>query len=315
MRWPLVTVGLSACILEFGIDPIDPPDPPRSLVAVEDVFVQEPLPAVDLLFVVDDTASMEQEQGALAEQFSTLTARLDSEGVAWQIGVTSTDMLSPDSGALRGAPYVLTPSTPDAQAAFDAAVHVGIEGLGPEAGLAAAVRALDLSVPGDANAGFRRPGAILHVVFVSDADDQSDAWLGPDPVGAFLDRMAQEAMDGVPAVASAVVGDVPSGCSSALGSAQPGFRYADAAESGGSAVSICDADFSQLTDAIGSVSVAYPSAFALSRVPATSTVQVELDGVGSVEGWVLELDPPTVVFAAPPAPATHIAVRYLVDNL
>ena len=75
-----VLLALSSCI-EFGIDPIDPDEAPNQLVAVTDEFVQTPLPAVDILFVVDDTASMAQEQAALSDDFSALSEDLATAGI------------------------------------------------------------------------------------------------------------------------------------------------------------------------------------------------------------------------------------------
>ena len=55
-------------------------------------FVQAPLPKVDLLLIIDDTASMEQEQAALAAHFAALLDDLDAVDIAWQLGVATTEM-------------------------------------------------------------------------------------------------------------------------------------------------------------------------------------------------------------------------------
>ena len=61
-------------------------------VLVTEEFVQAPLPAVDLLWVVDDTASMAREQEAWALHLPGLVAGLDEAGVDWHAGVVSTDI-------------------------------------------------------------------------------------------------------------------------------------------------------------------------------------------------------------------------------
>src|SRR5262249_13883773 len=137
---------LVGCGLDFDLDPQEPAGPPPQKVAVSESFVQGPLPKVDLLLVIDDTASMAQEQAALAGSFAALLDDLDGLGIGWQLGVVTTDMNGADAGWLRGSPYVLTPGTPDRDAAFAATVQVGTSGSGPEAGLAAAATALDLAV-------------------------------------------------------------------------------------------------------------------------------------------------------------------------
>lgn len=47
---------------------------------------------VDILFVVDNSGSMSTEQNAIAARFSTFINTLDSEGLDYRIGVTTTDV-------------------------------------------------------------------------------------------------------------------------------------------------------------------------------------------------------------------------------
>lgn len=301
---------LAGCI-EFALDPKEPSEPPPEQVAVTESFVQAPLPGVDLLLVIDDTASMAQEQAALASQFSALLGELDALGIGWQLGVVSTDMSGPEAGWLRGSPYVLDPGAPDRELAFAEMVQVGTDGAGPEAGLAAATEALALA-HGGPNSGFRRPDALLHVVFVSDADDQSQTWLGADPVSVFLDTLASEATaTGRPARASALVGPLPSGCSSATGTAQPALDYVSVAnDSGGWVGSICAPDLGPVLAALSEASIEWPTTFPLEHVPVPESVRATVDG----ELTPVRVDPsiPAVVFDVPPPPDARVSVRYLV---
>ena len=154
--------GVGACN-EFRLDPIDPDGPPPVQVAVEDVFVQAPEAAVDVLFVVDGTTSMAQELDSLGQSVSALISELDDAALDWQIGVVSTNRESAHPGWLLGTPYVLTPAEHDPVAAF--AARLPPAGTPGEAGLAVAVEALDLAGPDGPNAGFRRSDAVLQVVF------------------------------------------------------------------------------------------------------------------------------------------------------
>jgi hypothetical protein len=303
---------LSGC-LEFGLDPVDQEAPPPWALVTEH-FVQAPLPSVDVLFVVDDTASMEREQATLAARLPALTDLLLEAGVQWQIGVVSTDMTRQDAGWLRGTPWVLTPGTEGLEAAIGELLQVGTAGSPPEAGLAAAERALELSRPGGPNAGFRRPGAALHVIFVSDADDRSDGWLGPDPADAFMDVLDVEGASGVQATASAVVGDEPFGCSSQLGTAVAAPRYREVATwSGGALVSICDLEVAPLVDALSEATIAWPTTFGLQETPVDGTMRVTVDGVRMRGGWTVAHTPPRLVFEAPPAPQARIDASYVVE--
>ena len=298
---------------EFGIDPVDQPLPPQ-MVAIEEQFVQEPFPAVDLLFVIDDTTSMAQEQASLADGLSALVAALDAQDLSWQAGVVTMNHEGPEACWLRGTPYVLSSSLADVEELFRIAVQVGTDGQTEEAGLACASTALTLAEPGGANVGFRRSDAPLHVVFVSDSDDSSDAWLGAEPVTAFLDVLTAEATPGESmATASAIVGDVPDGCLSKSGSAQPGFAYAEVVDaSGGVFASICDAEVDTLLDSIGTASLSWATLFTLREVPIPDSVRVAVGGERAEDGWSVIED--TVAFDEPPAPAATITVSYLVEG-
>lgn len=311
----LAMISAVGC-LEFRLDPIDPELAPVRDVLVEESFLQNPLPRVDLLFVVDNTASMAQEQSALAADFGALATQLDAATIAWQVGAVTTSMEGGQVGWLQGSPWILTPDTPDRQAAFAAMVQPGAEGHAPEAGLAAAAEALALAGPGGPNAGFRRPDAVLHVVFVSDADDQSDPWLGADPVSSFLALLDDESVrTGLPGRASAVVGLPPSGCTSATGTAQAALRYAEVVEAtGGVQVSICETDFGPLLEELGAASLTYQSRFVLREQPKPGSVRIEGDGDTIAGGWSLELEPPAIVFEVAPEPGSIFSVSYLVSN-
>jgi hypothetical protein len=309
--WLLLATG---CDFEFRLDPQDSGDAPVRVV-VEDTFVQAPEPAVDLLFVVDDTASMAQEQEALGDAAAALVDALGDAGLAWQAAVVSTDMSGSDAGWLRGDPFVLTPGLPDVESLFALAFAVGVDGAAPEAGLAAAVEAVALAEAGGPNAGFRRPDAALHVVFVSDDDDASDEWLGLDPVSSFVEAMGGQDRAGLPARASAVVGPVPDGCTTANGTAQAGARYKSVVErTGGTFQSICEADFAPLLAALADVAPAYPTRFDLSQDPKDDDVGVAVDGARLTEGWTLDrTDGPAVIFDVAPAAGAEIVVTYVVE--
>ncbi|MEQ1506585.1 MAG: vWA domain-containing protein, partial [Myxococcota bacterium] len=288
--------------LEFWLDPVDPPDPLPQQIAVRESFVQSPLPKVDLLLVIDDTASMAQEQASLAVDFAVLLDELDDRAIGWQVGVVTTDMTLDDAGWLLGSPWILTPDLADRDAVFADMVEVGTAGAGPEAGLAAAIRAVELAAPGGPNAGFRRPDALLHVVFVSDTDDQSEDWLGDAPEQAFLAFLdAEAAATGLPARASALVGPVPSGCTSVDGTAQAAVRYGEVVDtSGGVSVSICAADLGPVLASLSEASVAWRTEFPLRSVPVTDSVRVRIDDAPTDDGWATDPDVPAVRFELPP---------------
>ena len=168
-----------------------------------------PRPA-DILFVVDNSCSMADEQQNLARNFGFFLREIAGAG-DYRIGVVTTDVMSlggqregsttsqfddgfpnrllsvdamacEDSGiplgclrAGAGATAVITSEAPrDEQIAlFSANVLAGSCGDGRETGLEGMVRALSLLGPNECNAGFLRADANLVVIIVSDEEDQA----------------------------------------------------------------------------------------------------------------------------------------------
>lgn len=300
----LLLVGCSEYVIGAPDEETLPP------TVVEERFFQEALPRLDVLFVVDGTGSMEEEQASFADAAEDFVDTLDDLGVAYQIGVTSTNPAA--DGALVGRPWIITGAAEDPAGALADALEVGTTSPPPSAGLYTALRALS-DVQG-LNRGFRRADTGLHVVFLSDGDDQSDDYLGADPVGAFLAALDAEALaSGRLARASAIVGDTPDGCSGPSGTAQPGARYVEAAaRTGGVSASICAADFAEVALALGDAAVEWSTVFPLRAAPAEGSVRVEVDGARISEGWSVDAAVPALVFDAAPAPDAAIHVVYTV---
>lgn len=274
------------------------------MLVQEEQFVQAPLPAVDLLFVVDGTASMDTELDILIGGVDQLLATLDSLHLDWQIGVVSADVEGAWGGWLLGQPYVITPSLPNPVQAFAERLPRG--STAGEAGIAAALFALEESASDGVNAGFRRQGARLQVVFVSDADDASEPWVA-DPLAAIVERLGEEGEE--VASATALVGDLPSGCTSSDGAAQAGRRYHAVVEAtGGAAGSICEVAFDELFEGLGEDSVVLPDRFELRAAPGLGTTSVRVDGR---EESGFRIEGRTLIFDAPPVAGAVVVVRYL----
>jgi len=164
-----------------------------------------PTGAVDILFVVDNSGSMCEEQIALRDGFQSFLDGLTARGdVDFHIGVITTDTMDPaqlgrlqnipnpivndmdctvplpppqdcTTGLPDPLPKILTPDTPELARTFGCIAQVGIDGFGAEAPLAAVHLALlgPLADDPGGNAGFRRPDALLAIIFVGDEDDCS----------------------------------------------------------------------------------------------------------------------------------------------
>lgn len=173
-----------------------------------DTFVQLDMPKVDVLWVIDNSGSMEPFQRAVQDRVSRFTLFADQQEIDYRIGVTTTglDAYSDEcpGGAMGGEngrlfpidaelytpphPRVLSRDTPNLESAWVRNIGVGIcHAL--EQPYEAALRALSPplinevrdSRPNksgnplwnDGNAGFLRTDAALSVVVLSDEVDQS----------------------------------------------------------------------------------------------------------------------------------------------
>lgn len=256
----------------------------------------------DILFVVDDSASMTEEEDRLQAAFTSFSEVLGDTWTDWRLAVTTTD---PDRCDLILGP-VLTADTPDLDQAFSDQVEVGTQGSRDERGLECARDAV-------MNAGsvFLRHEADLHVVVFSDEDDHS-----PGTVDTYLDALRREAGQGDLHV-SAVVGDLPGGCASGTSAADPGTRYIQAAdETGGLVDSICSDDYAAILTRIGLDVAGLHTTFELTHLPQPDTIEVWVDGVEiperDIDGWQYDVGENAVVFAgrAIPRPGMKVQIAY-----
>ena len=253
---------------------------------------------------------MRSARGALEQALVGFLDALDAQGVHWQVGVVTAALDGEAPGALIGQPWILRPGLEGAEDALLEAI-LSDGGRDPTGGLGVAALALQEPLASGANRGFRRQGAALQVIVVSDDDDQSEAVLGDDPVGAFVDLLAEEAeATGRAARLSAIVGAPGEGCSGIDGTALPGDRYAAvAAASGGLLGSVCATDLRPVVESLGELSVELPTRFPLQAAPLAGSLELSVDGEAT-DAYQLELDPPAVVFAVAPAAGAAIRLRY-----
>lgn len=208
----------------------------------EVLFGREPI--ADILWVIDDSAYMTDEQERLLEALPSLHAGLSVSEVDWRIGVTTTDMESYniDAGKLQrasreGQVYVWVDSTSSAQLQrLETLAEVGTRGSAEEKGSAAAYTLLDLQQQLPRNDGFERAGD-LHIVFLSNEDDQS---VQPSTDG-FIAWMHEERAHPHVTTTHAVVGLPESNCANVF---EVGYRYVEYAEAtGGGTYDPCDLSY------------------------------------------------------------------------
>lgn len=298
-------------------------------VTTTDFFVQEPTNEVDILWVVDNSRSMEDEQAEVAAKFQDFITNIETSNADFHIGVVTTDLESSDQkGKLQGDPLYLT-SEDDYVGLFQQRVTVGTKGSDQEEGIDAALQALSEPLVSGFNAGFRRAGATLSIIYVSDENDCTDrgALAGYTDAGACYDHSdllidIKDLIDGYKGlqtqaeriIVSAIVGPtIDQGCEGSV----PGTRYLSMAQAfGGIKASICEADFSRIMSDLSLEVSGVQTSFQLSHEAVEETIEVLVDDVlvepDEANGWTYDAEYWIVYFHGDAIPQrdSSIAITY-----
>lgn len=290
---------------------------------VTDTFQQLPTPQADVLFVVDNSCSMDLEQASLGSNLASFISFAQAQGIDYQIAVTTTDVGgSGEAGRFVGNTRIINPQTPNGNSVFQQNVNLGTGGSGIEQGLQAAYLALSDPLINTYNAGFLRQDAALAVIFVSDETDQSSN------TQAFYENFLRNVkgfQNSSLFSASAVVGTQSPSCTGPSGSAVYAPRYITTANNTGGVVeSICAANWGQTLANIGLNSFGLKRQFQLSSQPVPVTIAVVVDGspvpsttAGGQTNWSYDMATNSIVFAAGAVPQANstIEVTYTVACL
>ncbi len=304
-----------------------------------DVYTQTTGQDVDVLFVIDNSGSMDDEQNNLATNFQSFINGAATWNNDYHVGVTSTD-LEADNGRLLSASGNARFVQRSNWQQFANNAKLGTNGSGDEKGLAAAQAALslpntadsnttcssdaDCSTPercvdngcGGRNRAFLREEAALEVVIVSDEEDAS-----PGDLNFYINFF--KSIKGFYNTnlfhLHSIVGDYQNGCSSSAGGAGAGNRYIAVSNgTGGAVVSICDPTFATGLSSIGDIAFGLRTQFFLGRVPDATTIQVTVAGAGctSANGanWVYQDTSNSVIFsengACMPQAGQQVEINY-----
>lgn len=256
---------------------------------------------VDVLFVIDDSCSMGDDQQALAMNFRSFIQQADVRQVDFQLGVTTTTLFG-RAGQLEGP--ILTRNSPNLESQFQAQASVGVTGSGIEQGLEAALQVYQAGERGGREqAKLLRPDAVRALIVVSDEDDQS-----PLAVATYFNELRQRAPNGY---VTAMVSGQRQGCQGATGSAFPAQRYVDFATlTNGIDASICSSWANTLAN-IGQAAFGLRQRFFLSRIADTSAaIEVRIDGVPQMMGWTYDPADNSVFFNQAPPEGSRIEIEF-----
>ena len=194
---------------DSGTQPGDPGNElPADYVAYSQATTQASPRPVDILWVIDSSGSMQEEQNYLSQNFNSLVSALVDGGAEFQTAITTTDICSQDGVASAQCPVeyggdlttrlqgsfvgdagstVLSSTDSNIVSKFSDYTKVGTSGSGFEHGLEAAKMAVEKSVAGS-NEQLVRDGAFLSIIVVSDEEDDgiglgmTDAYSGKNYV-------------------------------------------------------------------------------------------------------------------------------------
>ncbi len=287
--------------------------------AVADTFTQLSGPKVDILWVIDNSCSMYDEQARLIQNMSRFIGYADSLGSDYQMAVTVTDSRSFQAGQFRLCfphPRIIKHDYPQREEAFRCLFDAGISGPSLEAGLGAARQALlrAQTNPTDntnTNAGFLRDDANLAIVVMSDEEDQSIE--SDDLLRDYFWSIKGRNRVKVHAIA----GPADALCPFAPNT-QPGIRYRQMTrETSGSFYSICEDDWDPVLRGLGLDTFTLLDEWTLSQSAVPASLQVTVDGVpiawSATSGYTYDVGANTIRFhgASVPAPGDRIDVNYL----
>jgi len=307
---------------------------------------------VDVLFVVDNSGTMQPKQDLLKTEFNSFASVFNSKGFDYRMAVVTTDTTgelgkfqaqSPDGGITMPI-KVITSSTPNAVGHFNANVNVGIGGATSAAAkpLHAITLALSPALLASDNSGFLRSEAHLAIVIVSDADDSDSIFEGTTPASTltFLENLKPDVFDVISrtyknnyTVSAVAVNDVnEADCliqydytGDAVADPVPyenGDKYKTLiTATNGSLASICATNFSsglsQISQRIAEAITEIP----LARVPNQSTISVTFNGNNvpnsPTNGWTYSSNGNKIVFHGNyiPSDNTTIGINYTPNDI
>lgn len=300
-RYILFLLFFSGCIEYAPISNLPPAavQNPRPLEPTEntDRLVQIDKPQVDILWVIDNSCSMLEEQEGLAYNFPVFMNYFLNSGLDYHIGVVSTDMVDVNqSGKLVGAQGFLyiDEETPNPSSVFSQMAVMGTGGSADERGLDSSYMALKVLKNGY-NAGFLRDDASLHIVVISDEDDHSYQISASEYANWLLGMKSPEEE----VTFSSIVSPNPV----CPGAWESGTTYINVTQNvGGIEWSICNDDWSTILEQLGIQALGPRREYFLSKLPIPGTIDVSVVyneiTFNFVEGddWVYEQKRNSVIF-------------------
>lgn len=275
-----------------------------------ETFAQnESMKLLDILVVVDNSGSMEEEQNGLATRLNPLLSYVSDAD--WRIGVTTTDPVDPCIHA------IINKGDANPTAAFASAVTVGIDGSGNEQGIRRAVDGLKGQC---LSSQWLRDNSTVAILIVSDEDNcsengsqcEGEAWQN---TSYLTDHLSGIRTVGYNARVYGLVWHPDQTRNECATAYNIGTQYGGLIDAtGGAWGSICpngagNYDYSAPLAAISqNISTILENQFVLSQTPSNGQVTVKVNGTVMSEDY--QLTGKNITFSTPPAEGSSIEVSY-----
>jgi len=319
-----------------------------SILAASENFAQKNVELqrkVDILWVIDNSGSMSTSQTNLTNNFSAFISRFQSLNYDFKMAVQTTDAYINTAAGMNSIKndgtsrnrfrkvtdngqdiYYLAPTTNNLNTNFVNLAMQGINGSGDERAFSSLLESFSFAD----NSDFRRPGAFLAIILVSDEDDFSSInfnnpnlgnnYAAPGLLPVTQMKSQLDSLIGNDSYSVNAITIKDQTCLNTLNQEfsgrRIGQRYMDLVSlTKGVSQSLCD-NFGQTLNVITNSIVSLTSNFKLDREPIISTISVKVNGAqvfqDSVNGWTY--DPATMVLkfngnSIPPAGAL-IQINY-----
>jgi hypothetical protein len=282
--------------------------PTLNLTARSEKFIQDKSRDgdVDILWVIDDSGSMADNQNALALNFQNFIDQFLLKNINFKMAITTTDGTSSRNGKMVGDTNLLNQAAAIKNkntflSNFNRWVKVGTSGSSIEQGLKCAASFFDRY-----GSSFIREDAYLAIVFISDEEDQSNL-----KQEEYLNKLLSlKKNKGMVKAYSIVTQKIP-----VKGQGETvGTRYNYVSQSTGGLSSDITADFSKTLSNMGGTIVNLIDSFALSESPYNNKVEVFVNNVKVDTGWTYNISSRTIKFIDGKVPneGAAIEVKYSV---
>lgn len=290
-------------------DPVVP-DPTTPVVILNDrseIFTQNIAKNanVDILWVIDDSGSMADEQDALGKNFLSFINQFIEKNIDFKMAITTTDGTSTRNGKMVGDSSMLTSASAKGNKTafvnnFTKWVKVGTSGSGIEQGLKTSASFSDRYA-----SSFLRPDAFFIIVYISDEEDQSDK-----KVSEYLTQLQSLKTNKGMVKAYSIVTVKDYGFQWET----IGNRYMEISNATAGAIGDIKKDFSSTLLDMGGKILTLLDTFALNESPYQDQIEVFVNNIKITSGFVFNPAQRTVKFetSSLPAEGAQVEIRYKV---